>query len=136
MMKSEFEKLAGYEVSNSDYIEIIEPMYMATNLSKEEFIEVIDKKRFALKTKKQYIAEMKKIAKHLKDTCDHYTDYEAIHKLNAIAEEYKERLFAQGFLINSKYTMEHIGECRGCSYPASIDFYNSAYHTIDTIDLL
>lgn len=40
MMKSEFEKLAGYEVSNSDYIEIIEPMYMATNLSKEEFIGV------------------------------------------------------------------------------------------------
>lgn len=50
MTKSEFEKLAGYEVSNSDYVEVIEPMYMATNLSKEEFIEVIDKKRFALKT--------------------------------------------------------------------------------------
>nr|DAR48725.1 MAG TPA: hypothetical protein [Bacteriophage sp.] len=136
MTKLEFENLAGYEVSNSDYIDIIEPMYMATNLSKDEFINVIDKKRFALKTKKQYIAEMKKIAKHLKDTCDHYTDYEAINKLNAIAEEYKERLFAQGFLINSKYTMEHLGECRGCSYPASIDFYNFAYSTIDTIDLI
>lgn len=136
MTKSEFEKLAGYEVSNSDHNDIIEPMYMATNLSKEEFIRVIDKKRFALKAKKQYIDEMKKIAKHLKDTCDYYTNYEAIHKLNAVAEEYKERLFAQGFLINSKYTMEHLGECRGCSYPASIDFYNSAYHTIDTIDLI
>lgn len=136
MMKSEFEKLAGYEVSNDNYNNIIEPMYMSVNLSKEEFIEVINKECFALKTKKQYIAEMKKIAKHLKDTCDHYTDYEAINKLNAIAEEYKERLFAQGFLINSKYTMEHLGECRGCSYPASIDFYNSAYHTIDSIDLI
>lgn len=136
MMKSEFENLAGYEVSNSDYNDIIEPMYMAVDLSKEEFVGVIDKKRFALKTKKQYVTEMKKVAKHLKDTCEHYTDYEAIHKLNAIAEEYKERLFAQGFLINSKYTLEHLGECRGCSYPASIEFYNLAYRTIVTIDLV
>ena len=59
MMKVEFEKLAGYEVSFEDYNSIIEPMYMATDLSKEEFVKVIDKKRFALKTKKQYIAEMK-----------------------------------------------------------------------------
>ena len=136
MMKVEFENLAGYEVSNDDYNNIIEPMYMATNLSKEEFVKVIDKKRFALKTKKQYIAEMKKIAKHLIDTCEHYTDYKAINKLNALAEEYKEILFAYGFLINSKYTLEHLGECRGCSYPAEIEYYNSQYHTIETIELL
>lgn len=136
MMKVEFENLAGYEVSNDYYNNIIEPMYMATNLSKEEFVKVIDKKRFSLKTKKQYIAEMKKIAKHLRDTCEHYTDYKAINKLNALAEEYKERLFAYGFLINSKYTLEHLVECRGCSYPAKIEYYNSQYHTIETIELL
>lgn len=29
MMKHEFEKIAGYEVTNEDYNNIIEPMYMA-----------------------------------------------------------------------------------------------------------
>ena len=48
MMKHEFEALAGYEVSYEDYDKIIEPMYMATTLSKEEFVKVIDKKRFAI----------------------------------------------------------------------------------------
>ena len=136
MMKVEFEKLAGYEVSNEDYNNIIEPMYMATDLSKEEFVKCIDKKRFALKTKKQYTADMKKIAKHLKSTCDNYTDYDAIEKLNRLAEEYKERLFAYGFIINSRYTLEHLGECRGCSYPADIEFYNDRYHTIEKIQLV
>ncbi len=48
MMKYEFETLAGYEVSTEDYNNIIEPMYMATNLSKEEFVKTVSKKRFAL----------------------------------------------------------------------------------------
>lgn len=48
MMKHEFEELAGYEVSVEDYNNIIEPMYMATNLSKTEFVKTISKKRFAV----------------------------------------------------------------------------------------
>ena len=51
MMKHEFEALAGYEVSFEDYNRIIEPMYMATELSKEDFVKCIDRKRFALPTK-------------------------------------------------------------------------------------
>lgn len=39
MMKHEFEALAGYEVSFEDYNRIIEPMYMATELSKEDFVK-------------------------------------------------------------------------------------------------
>ena len=46
MMKHEFEQIAGYEVSWEDYNNIIEPMYMATNLSKEEFVKTLSKKRF------------------------------------------------------------------------------------------
>ena len=49
MMKHEFEELAGYEVSNDDYNNIIEPMYMATNMSKADFVKCIDKKRFEKK---------------------------------------------------------------------------------------
>ena len=77
MMKHEFEALAGYEVSVSDYDNIIEPMYMATDLNKAEFVKVICKERFALKNREELIQEMKKIAEHLKQTCDNFTDYEA-----------------------------------------------------------
>ncbi len=57
MMKYEFEELAGYEVSEEDYNKIIEPMYMAIELSKAEFVKVIDKKRFALKTREEIVRE-------------------------------------------------------------------------------
>ena len=46
MMKHEFEALAGYEVSYDDYTNIIEPMYMAINADKAEFVKMIDRKRF------------------------------------------------------------------------------------------
>lgn len=65
MMKEEFERLAGYEVSFDDYQKIIEPMYIAADLDKQEFVKCINKNRFALPTKKQLIDEMKKIAVHL-----------------------------------------------------------------------
>ena len=46
MMHKEFEAIAGYEVSYEDFINIIEPMYMATNLSKQEFVKTLNKKFF------------------------------------------------------------------------------------------
>ena len=53
MMKHEFEEIAGYEVSREDYDNIIEPMYMATNLTKQEFVKTISKKRFAVVRKEK-----------------------------------------------------------------------------------
>lgn len=50
MTKYEFETIAGYEVSDYDYFEILEPMYMALpDVTKQEFVKMIDKKRFELK---------------------------------------------------------------------------------------
>lgn len=137
MMKIEFEALAGYEVSVSDYDNIIEPMYMATELSKEDFVKVISKERFALKSREEIIQEIKGIAEHLKKTCDNFTDYEAKEKLEALAEEYKERFgpYKGGFLLNNRYTLERLGECRGCSYPAELEIYNSKYHTTEKIKI-
>ena len=89
MMKHEFEALAGYEVSVSDYDNIIEPMYMATELSKEEFVKVICKERFALKSREEIIQEMKELAEHLKKNCDHFTDFEAKEKLEALGVQMK-----------------------------------------------
>ena len=134
MMKYEFEKLAGYEVSNEDYNNIIEPMYMATGLNKVEFVKVIDKKRFALKTKKQYISEMKKIAKHLYDTCSQYYDSEAIEKLKSLLDEYVTRFYNEiaDYMINTvekPYTT--------CYYPDTVEIYGTkSYKTIEVIKLV
>lgn len=136
MMKEEFEKMAGYEVSFEDYNNIIEPMYMATNLDKSEFVKVLDKKRFALKTGKQYVKEMKQIAQHLKKTCENYTDFEALEKLEVLAEEWRVRIGAYGCNIDKRYTMEHLGYGRGCSYPNKIEFYSPKYQTMDIINLI
>lgn len=46
MMYQEFEEIAGYEVSYEDYNNIIEPMYNATNLSKQEFVKTLNLKFF------------------------------------------------------------------------------------------
>ena len=69
MMKHEFEALAGYEVSTEDYEKIIEPMYLATDLTKQEFVKTISKQRFALKPLKKIIKEMRECAESLKETC-------------------------------------------------------------------
>lgn len=135
MMKYEFEAIAGYEVTDSDYTEIIEPMYYASNLDKQEFIKTLNKDRFALRTRKSYIKEMKMIAKHLKETCDHYTDTEAKDRLETLAEEWQNRKNACGYIISTRTTMEHLGAGRGCSYPVKIQFYNTSYADIDVIEL-
>lgn len=64
MMKHEFEAIAGYEVSFEDYENIIEPMYMSTNLDKYEFIKCLDRKRFEVKA--QESEETKRIKREAK----------------------------------------------------------------------
>lgn len=49
MTKQEFEKIAGYDVTFEDYTKIIEPMYMATTLNKQDFVKTLNKKTFAKK---------------------------------------------------------------------------------------
>jgi len=137
MMKHEFERIAGYEVSDEDYSNIIEPMYMSVNLDKEAFVKTLDKKRFALETKKELVKKMSEIALHLKNTCDRYLDLESEKRLHAIAEEYQKRFTYKGhYHIHCKHTFEHLGECRGCSYPSEIEIYDKEYNTIETIKLV
>ena len=131
MMKHEFEALAGYEVSTADYDKIIEPMYMATDLSKEDFIKVIDKKRFALKPISNIVKEMKECAKSLKESCTHYTDYVTKAKLNSLAREYTSRKYG---MIATFGTSEEM--LWTCYYPTSIEIFDTkTYKTIETIDL-
>lgn len=58
MMKHEFEALYGHEVSSHDYETIIEPMYMATELSKQDFVKLLDKKAFKAPAKEKTIKVM------------------------------------------------------------------------------
>ena len=128
MMWEEFEKLAGYEVTYDDYTKIIEPMYMATNLSKTEFIQCIDKKRFALKTKEQIVREMRKIAAHLYETCEHYTGFDAQHRLEDLLDEYTKRFAISKYTYIKTETM--FPNNRGCSFPTvlvEISDWNSSY---------
>jgi hypothetical protein len=130
MMREEFEQIAGYEVTWQDYTEIIEPMYMALpeGISKQEFVKMIDKKRFALKPLNKIEKEMKKIAEHLKETCNQFTDYDAIEKLRTLAQEYTDRIGAKGFNINEQIRWT-------CYYPVSIDIYGYDYKTWRYIEL-
>ena len=134
MMKAEFETIAGYEVSDKDYYNIIEPMYMATNLTKDDFVKTISKKRFALKPISTIRREMRKCASSLKSTCDHYDDIETYNRLYALVNEYIERRGwgeSVGYVVTSDQT-----PCR-CSYPAVIEFYGrNDFKTIDVINLV
>lgn len=138
MMKQEFEVLAGYEVSIDDYNKIIEPMYMATSLSKEEFVKTISKKRFALRSLKSIVKEMKQIAKHLEDTCDHYHDTEAHDRLHVLVDEYLER---RGYIIEgiryASYMIDDEMTVFKCYHPSKIVIYGrNDYKTIETINLI
>lgn len=129
MMQHEFERLAGYEVSAEDYNKIIEPMYMATDLTKEEFVKVVSKQRFALKPLSKMEKMMKKIAAHLKETCTHYTDFEAKEELEKVAKEYADRIGASSYYIseNEKWT---------CYYPSQITFIGMSGGAFQVINLI
>ena len=130
MMKHEFEKIAGYEVSWEDYNNIIEPMYNATDLDKFDFVKLLNRKQFDLGAKKKAIVKkMKEIAKHLKETCTHYTDYEAKEELDKLIEEYKDLIGAYGYII-------HETEIWTCYYPRTITLYGKDYGDIKKIELI
>lgn len=48
MMKQEFEHLAKVKVTEKIYLKIIEPMYLASNLSKSEFIRILNLKALSV----------------------------------------------------------------------------------------
>lgn len=129
MMKGEFEKLAGYEVTFEDYSNIIEPMYMAVNLSKQEFVKVIDRKRFDFRAKekaekKAMIKAMKEIAEERAENCEHFCDCEAEEKLMQIARNFMGKFFPENLGYHGDIERRHWGDdYRGCTYPAELVIY-------------
>lgn len=87
MMKEEFERIVGYKVSLEDYNNIIEPMYMSTDIDKYDFVKLLNRERFEVKEElsdeskkiiedaKAEIKELKADIKELKDDIDRYNQY-------------------------------------------------------------
>lgn len=135
MFKEEFENLAGYEVSYDDYKKIIEPMYMATNLNKEEFVQTINKKRFALKSKAQLLKEIKTLAENIADIAGHDTFHEEERQLRALIKEYCERFYkCENFNLFGVYEYSEIE--RGCDYPTEFKIYDDGYNHIKTVKIV
>lgn len=133
MMKHEFEALAGYEVSYEDYTKIIEPMYMATDLPKDEFVKTLSKKRFALKPLKTIVKEMRDCAESLKETCTHYTDYETKDRLEALIKEYRNRKYGSAEVATYGISEDMLWSC---FYPVSVEIYSPKTNkTFESIDL-
>ena len=66
MNHQEFMQIAGYEVSYETYKNIIEPMYMTTDIiDKKEFCKSFSKKLFAIKPTDKLVKELRDMAKDL-----------------------------------------------------------------------
>ena len=127
MMWNEFMELAGYEVSYETYSKVIEPLYMALpeNITKQEFIKMLDKKAFALPTKKQMQNKMKKIANFLFENCGISSFHDEKEELRKLTHEYAERFYSLDWsndISTYVYTTEGYAYrgClmdRGCTFP-------------------
>lgn len=126
MMWKEFEEIAGYEVSYETYTDIIEPMYMAVDVDKRDFVKMLNKKAFALPTKKEMICEMRKLAMEIFEDCGHCFTYDIKAKLENKAKEYAKRFYDVEWYSDVKayvyfeYGYEYPEIKRGCTYPKEI----------------
>ena len=137
MMHKEFEEIAGYEVSYEDYTNIIEPMYMAVNLSKQEFVKLLDRKQFDLnykkqQYKKQLLSEMKNTAKEMYDLCSRTDTYEQYEALRAKAIEY-----IKSFPVwKAPHHDFHREYKNGCSYVKSIVWFDADWNEVQELELV
>lgn len=125
MMKHEFEKIAGYKVSQEDFDNILNPMYNATDLDKFDFVKTINRKRFEVKelTERQIINRIKKDAEHLKEICGHSSDWECEDHMEKMARTlaktygYRDDDYGSGYYFVNEYEYP---DMRGCHYPIGL----------------
>lgn len=67
MMKEEFERLAKIEVSYETYSKVIEPMYIAADIPKQEFIKLLNLKAF--ESPKVKVKDIKKMCVRDRSGC-------------------------------------------------------------------
>lgn len=135
MMIQEFEKLAGYEVNYNDYVNIIEPMYMAVKLNKADFIQCLNRKRFEVKkkTERQYINEIKKIAEFLYDNCGRSSFWKEKDQIAKLTREMEKQF---GYIVFTIDGYEYPEVQRGCTYPRELVFYTQKGSEIKRVQLV
>lgn len=123
-MKEEFEKIAGYEVTNEDYYRVIEPMYMATDLSKADFINCLDRKRFEIKreTETALINRIKSVANKAYEKCGHVENFEEKQMIDEIIRKLNNMPNNKNYYAEIGYEYEEIK--RGCTFYKSLVIEN------------
>ena len=138
-MKYEFEKLAGYEVTTRDYLDIIEPMYVATDLDKLEFVKCLDRTRFDKQIRlAKFIKSAKKYAESLKKCCGKWVDVYSEEHLKGELEMYAQEKYGLAYdtdlTIYFKTAYEFPSLQRGCTYPISAEIIVDGV-TFETVKL-
>lgn len=124
MLKEEFERLAGYKVTDDDYYKIIEPMYIATDLNKIEFIRCLNRSKFEHKTREQLVEEKERLINEIKnvaffiydvkeDDCCAYNN--GVEVLDDKLDETQKRFDENAHIVWSNETEEYYGS--GQEYP-------------------
>ena len=131
MMKHEFEKLAGYEVTDEMYDKVIEPMYMSLEVSKQEFVKMLNKKYFALPTQNECLNKLKAVARKIYEACGFRTTHDEEAELQELADEFAARFYDSEAYLNMEPTPS------GCSFVRSIEIYCRRRNIeVETINLI
>ena len=121
MMHEEFEKMAGYRIAYKYYHEIVEPMYMASDLSKQEFIALVNFRDYATLKEKQIVEQMRQIAGVMHDSDETFNET-YLARLNNLLDSLKD---VRGFdnepmYPNAKYKWGLHGDH---PFPAHLDLH-------------
>ena len=119
MMHHEFEQIAGYEVSYEDYTNIIEPMYLATNLSKQDFVKTLNRKAFEKKAEPVEIIMYMRVRNRLGEMMTPNGCWYYVEPVNLVGADIK-----TGKIIVAPLTEKQISELRrrGCPIDTSASY--------------
>lgn len=123
MMKQEFEKLAGIKVTEETYYNIIEPMYLATDLNKQDFIKTLNLKNLKAEEKKEKIIKAMGTRDHSGCRMTPNGCYYHIEYVELVDVDIKRRKFKVKPLEESDYSRDElIGMDRYLGYHVDFDY--------------
>ena len=103
MNYEEFIRIAGYEVSFETYKNIIEPMYMTTDIiDKKEFCKSFSKKLFGIKSTDKLLKEINKTVKFMKENTDRQLQINAWKEFKELCEDYRKRTYLADYYTYDK----------------------------------
>lgn len=125
MFKEEFEKLAGYKVTRLDYFRVIEPMYMATKLNKEEFVKVINRKEFETTPEKEALDKIRLYAEEYRNNAKNDGKFFITTEFNNMVEE-----FARKYYDSNKIWIGAKHDILGAMYPSEFQIMNETNNRV------